>query len=392
MILDSLRGFALLGICLANFPEFGLWTFLSSEAHACMESAGVDRVVRFLLYLLVDAKFYGIFSILFGIGFSLILSHAAERGQRGVGLFYRRMLVLLCIGCCHLLFVWNGDILVLYALVGMLLPLLRRLSGHALLWMAGVCLVVPVLIDAWQEGTGVSLSAPVYDAWWQVAAANGITQDNFATWLRDSQSYPEMFSFLKQGAVERMYEFVDGHRLLKVLGLFLIGYQIGRSRLYARLEELGGALRKCCWWGLLTGLPTSVLYAMSATQGHPWGLTVHSLLYTVSALPMTLAYISGCCVLYLHRPRHWTFRLLASNGRMALSNYIGQSLVGIAIYYGIGLGLGTAMGLAQIELVALGVYGLQVLLSLLWMSRFRFGPLEWLWRMLTYGQRLPLKR
>ena len=122
MILDALRGFALLGIALANYPEFALWTFLSDEEQQAMPTAAVDSVVRYLQYLFVDGKFYTIFSLLFGVGFSLILS------RHPVSLFMRRMLILAAIGFCHLLFIWSGDILLLYAVGGMLLPLFMRLK------------------------------------------------------------------------------------------------------------------------------------------------------------------------------------------------------------------------------------------------------------------------
>jgi uncharacterized protein len=101
--LDALRGFALLGIALANFPEFSLWTFLDGEAQAAMPSGGIDHIVRWVQYFLIDGKFYTIFSVLFGIGFYIIISHAMERGANGFKIFYRRMLVLLCIGIAHLM-------------------------------------------------------------------------------------------------------------------------------------------------------------------------------------------------------------------------------------------------------------------------------------------------
>ena len=118
VILDALRGFALIGICLANYPEFSLYTFQPADVAAAMPSAGIDRIVRFLQYVFVDGKFYTLFSLLFGMGFSIIISHAAQRGPGGFKLFYRRMAVLLLIGFIHLMFIWSGDILMLYALMG----------------------------------------------------------------------------------------------------------------------------------------------------------------------------------------------------------------------------------------------------------------------------------
>lgn len=247
-----------------------------------MPTAEADKVVRFLQYFIVDAKFYSIFSILFGIGFSIILSHAEERGNSGIRLFYRRMLVLLGMALAHLLLIWSGDILSLYAVVGMMLPLPRRLNDKRLLALAGGCILMPVGLDGWQEWTGTDFAAPLEAAWWAKAHSYGITEENFATWLRDADGYVAVHQFLMQGAIERMWEFVGGHRLLKVLGLFLIGYGIGRNRLYARLEEMHKGIKRVFWIGLIVGIPTSILYAMSATGGHPWGLTVHSLLYAVS--------------------------------------------------------------------------------------------------------------
>ena len=122
VILDALRGLALMGIALANFPEFALWTFLSSEQQAAMPTAYIDEIVRFLQYLVVDGKFYSIFSILFGIGFSLIME------RHGLRLFVRRMLILVIIGFLHLMFIWSGDILLLYAVGGLLLTLMIGLA------------------------------------------------------------------------------------------------------------------------------------------------------------------------------------------------------------------------------------------------------------------------
>ena len=382
VILDALRGLALMGIALANFPEFGLWTFLSSKEQMAMPTASADEIVRFLQYLLVDGKFYTIFSLLFGIGFSLIL---ARHGRR---LFVRRMLILVGIGFLHLMFIWSGDILLLYAIGGLLLTLFVGLKDKGLMVMALSLILIPIGLDALTEFQGVDFAGPFYQQWWRVAEAQGIHEDNFASWLRDAHSYQEMFAFLLQGACERMWEFVEGHRLPKVVGLFILGYLVGKHRLYARLQDL--PLKRLFWPLLLLALPLSMLYAWSATNGHPWGRTVHSLLYAVSVIPMAVVYIIGVCLAYLRHPNAVAFRCLAAPGRMALTNYISQSLIGVLLFYGVGFGLGTSFGLIHIELTALTVFLLQIVLSLLWLRYFRFGPLEWLWRLLTYGRYFPI--
>ena len=380
VVLDALRGLALLGIALANFPEFGLWTFMSEEAQAQMPTAETDHIVRWCHYLLIDGKFYTIFSVLFGIGFALILS------RHNVALFERRMVFLLLIGIGHLIFIWSGDILSLYAIGGMLLPLFIKLSDKTLLTIAIGLILLPVLLDGYAQWQDIDFATPLYAAWWQQAESSGITEQNFASWLHDAHTYADVFEFLKQGAIERMWEFVGGHRLPKVLGLFMIGYCIGRNQLYARLNEFRPQIARFFQWALLIGLPTSCLYAWSAMYHHPWGLAVHSLLYAVSVIPLGFVYITGVCLwLPYFTPLRWA-------GRMALSCYIGQSLAGIFLYYGIGLGLGTQMGLIHICLTAIGVFFAEVIICRLWLRYFRFGPLEWFWRMLTYGQWMRLKK
>ena len=382
VILDALRGLALMGIALANFPEFALWTFLSSEQQAAMPTAYIDEIVRFLQYLVVDGKFYSIFSILFGIGFSLIME------RHGLRLFVRRMLILVIIGFLHLMFIWSGDILLLYAVGGLLLTLMIGLSDKSLFILALSLIMIPVGLDALIEFGGFDFPEPFYQAWWNKAEALGINEANFASWLRDANSYGQMFAFLVQGAYERLWEFVEGHRLPKVVGLFILGYLASKHRLYARLQDL--PLRKALYWSVSIGLPTSLLYAWSATSGHPWGLTVHSLLYAVSVIPLAIVFIIGICLLYLQSPKSVVFRWLAAPGRMALSCYISHSLIGVLLFYGLGFGLGTSLGLVYIELIALVVFFIQIIVCRIWLNYFRFGPLEWLWRMLTYGRYFPI--
>ena len=392
VILDALRGFALFGIALANYPEFSLYTFLNPTAAEAMPTYGEDSVTRFLLYWFVDGKFYTIFSLLFGMGFSIIMSNAMKRGADGFRVFYRRMGILTLVGFLHLMFIWSGDILMLYALLGFLLPLFRHLSGRALLTWAALLLCLPVAVDFVQEVAGISLSAQVvrWQQYW--CARYGITDDNFAYWLRDIQDYGGMFQFLIQGALVRLQEFIDGNRYFRVLGLFLLGYYLGRQKLYAQLAEHKAQLLRVFRYGLAVGLPLSFAYAWSGVHHHPWGLTAHSFLYLVGVFPLGFAYVAGLCLWYLRRPRWRVFSLLAAPGRVALTNYIGQSVVGVLLFYGIGLGWGASVGLVQTELIVLVVFLGQVVLSHAWLSAFRFGPLEWIWRMLTYGRYFPLRK
>lgn len=141
IILDALRGIALLGICLANFSEFSLYSFLDSDVHRAMPTAKVDILVQYLQYIFIDGKFYTIFSILFGIGFSIILSNAKQNNRNGIKIFYRRMSILFFIGLLHLIFLWAGDILALYAFAGFFLPLFIKISDRKLILLGNYILI-----------------------------------------------------------------------------------------------------------------------------------------------------------------------------------------------------------------------------------------------------------
>lgn len=391
IILDALRGFALLGICMANFPEFSLYTFLSPEAAASMSTAVQDKITRYLLYIFVDGKFYTLFSLLFGLGFSIIIRNAERKGVNGFRIFYRRMGMLMLFGLLHLMFIWSGDILLLYALLGMLLPFFRQMPDKKLLGWALFFLILPIGVDLMCEITRTNLALPFIRLQETYCAEYGINGTNFAYWLHDAEDYGTVFQFLVQGACVRMQEFIIGNRYFKVLGLFLVGFYIGRNRIYADLEGRKNLLVKVCRLGLIIGLPCSLLYAWSSMGGHPLSDTLHSLFYFISVYPLGFAYAAGLCLLYLRVKSLSIWKWLAALGRMALTNYIGQSVIGMFLFYGIGLGWGSTIGLLQTEVIVLAVFLFQMLFSRLWLSGFKFGPLEWIWRMLTYGKWLAIR-
>lgn len=394
VILDALRGLALFGICLANFPEFSLYTFQSPEVVSAMPTVGIDRVVRFLQHVFIDGKFYSLFSLLFGIGFSIIMAHSMEKGRNGTAVFYRRMGILALFGLLHLMFLWSGDILLLYALTGLLLPLFRKAPDGKLLAAASVLIFCPVLMDILKvlPGVRLDLAASVEGAVQYFNGRSGITEGNFSRWLVDGEHYSDVLKFTLSGAFIRVQELLESNRIFKVLALFLLGLYVGRKGMYANLKAHRGLMKKVCLYGFLAGLPLSFLYAAHALHLLGGGPVAGAFLYAVSVIPLSLAYATGFCLWFTRRREAPLFRTLAAPGRMALTNYIGQSVLGMVLFYGIGFRLGARMGLVQVELVAAGVFLFQILFSHVWLKFFLFGPLEWGWRMLTYGTWLPLFR
>lgn len=392
IILDVLRGIALFGICLANYQEFSLYSFLDKAVTEAMPTAGIDRIWKYFHYIFIDGKFYTLFSLLFGIGFSIILSNARMKNKSGLKIFYRRTIILLIIGLLHLIFLWAGDILILYAFLGLFLPLFRNQSDKKLLIFSVLLLLFPVAMDALTVAFNWNLAAPVIKATQYFHQKAGITDANFATWLVEKETYMDVLRFNLAGSFIRLQEFIDGNRYFKVLGLFLLGLYIGRNKLYAQLTGREALLRKVRFYGFLIGLPLSCFYAWHAMAGQPFGLVVHSAISALSVVPLSLAYIASISLWYCKNESRRIYPALAAPGRMALTNYIGQSVLGMIIFYGIGFALGATMGLVYVELIAVGVFLFQILFSRVWLRYFQFGPLEWIWRMLTYGKLLKITK
>ncbi len=146
-------------------------------------------------------------------------------------------------------------------------------------------MALPVLMELVQQVGNFDIAAPLEAAWWAKAHSYGINEDNFARWLVEADNYAAISQFLVQGAVERMWEFVDGDRLPKVLGLFVLGYCMGRNGLYAAVDKYHDLLKRyACWLGLWS-MPLSLLYAWESISGHPWGATMHALIYFLSVVP-----------------------------------------------------------------------------------------------------------
>jgi uncharacterized protein len=398
MILDILRGFAILGIFLNNSEIFSGYGFTNETYHKEFSTFTIDNVFAALQTIFVEGKFYSLFSLLFGIGFSIILIRNEQKGINPLKVFYRRLFILLLFGLGHLLLLWDGDILVLYALIGFILPLFRKCSDKTLLIWA-ICLILsPIFIDIirlllhWSPGDFLNKMAQQRDA------KNGIPpDDSFAFYLyKDGSGYSEIRKWLDGGLFYRYEYILDSNRIMKVLGIFLIGFYVGRKMIYARLEEYKPLLKKIRNWGFLIGLPISVVmcYFEADKKNVPtsWMGMPDTVTYALSVVPLSFAYASTIALLWLRKKEGSRLNILAPVGRMALTNYLSQTIFAILIFYNIGFGVGTKTGYTYVVLIVLAVYAFQVLYSNIWFRYFQYGPMEWIWRQLTYGKRLKFRR
>jgi len=356
-----------------------------------MATAAVDRWLAYFHFAFISGKFYSLFSLLFGIGFSIFLLKGKNSNVNPLPVFYRRLFILLLIGLGHALLLWDGDILVLYALLGMLLPLFRNCSDKTLLWLWVILILSPLLFDTIKVLTEGKFdpSAPLRAKAMAVDREISINEQDLHQWLIVNNEYGDLLKWNQSGFFWRWEMLVGSNRLPKVFGMFLLGLYVGRTLIYAKLENNIALFRRVRKWCFIIGLPASVAYAWFEMNGRRLpsaGGLLLTLSYAISIVPMCLAYTTSLCLLWM-KPA-WKKRLvrIAPAGRMALTNYLVQSIIGILLFYGIGLGQGAKLGPTFFMPIAIGVYGLQLVYSSLWLKRFRFGPMEWLWRRLTYGK------
>ncbi len=389
-VLDALRGFALLGILLANIQYFAGWSFLKADGRAELAGAAVTQVEGFLFLLLIDGKFYTVFSLLFGIGFALQLQRLQRRSPQALTIYMRRLLALLLIGVVHLCLIWDGDILTLYAITGLLLLLLRNCSDRGLLFGAGLLILLPIL--GWPAVRVLGLD-PIFgvktlaNQLW-VTRTQGSELSPVA-WLAQPD-WASLWIWLQTGPVFRVAHLLDSWRLPKVLGVMMLGLWAGR-RLGSGLLEDRQLLGRIAVGGLVLGLPANAIYAALGGLHHDAmgpGIAAQAA-YALGVVPLGLAYVT--LFVLASRGAGSPLRLLVPPGRMALSNYLGQSMICITLFYGVGFGLVGEFGPPGLYAVALAIFAAQALLSTLWLQRFEQGPMEALWRWMTYGGGAPAR-
>jgi uncharacterized protein len=392
-VLDVIRGFAVFGILLMNIVPFSGAMMFSVDDQGSLPGARFDRAAAYFLELAAHAKFYSLFSLLFGVGFAIFLDRAAARGVDAARLFRRRLTGLLIIGLAHTTFIWFGDILSVYAVLGFFLLPFRRASNRRLLvWGTAAC-AAPIAI---------------YGAALAIAAAAGVTAEapssgeGLPPILMDAirafagGSYLDILKgnlvFTGAGWVRRILTLF----VLRMFGMFLFGVWAHRTGIFRDPGQHAVLLKRICLWGLILGLPAS---AWAASMGDPGVQLVPdprgflwTILLCIGSTGLCFFYASALTLLFQNPAWRDALLVLAPVGSMALSNYLFQSVIAIAIFYGIGLGFYSRVSTVVALLVACGIFAVQILASRLWTSIAIYGPAEWIWRQFTYRRRFPLLR
>ncbi len=393
-LLDALRGFALFGILFANIQGFGGWFDIAPADKAVI--AGAQIYDSFMLFV-IDGRFYTIFSFLFGLGFALQLSRLQKNDHSTAHTLYlRRLTVLAMIGLIHNFVFWFGDILTLYAALGFVLFWLRHISDKMVLILASVFMFIPIpgYLLFWYAGIDPDLG--LYEVASSLVGGDGSLGPLFSAFGQNVQT-TDLATFFRLNlelATARYGYYFDTWRIPKVLSIMLFGMWAGRQLVQGKLLENTQLLKNVMRWGFGIGLPGSLLYTylsgLNSFQPHSieglWSVVA----YTLAVFPIGFAYAALFAVLW--RRSSIILQIFAAPGRMALTNYLLQTLLCIVIFYGVGFNLGSAGAPSSYVFIAIILFAFQVLLSNAWLKKHQYGPLEWVWRSLTYGRKVELRR
>ena len=388
-VIDILRGLALFGILAANMRAFNA-PFEVYGNIAKLFPGMADQVAQGMIDALISGKAMTLFSFLFGLGFAVQMSRAEERG-RSVSFYPRRLWILLGIGLIHAWLIWVGDILVCYALTGFLLFLFRKRAQKTIAIWAIVLTALPiVVILALTVAKHFSLKIP----------SGG--PDDPAQQAREIQLSIQIFgdgSYWAM-AVRRFHGWLDLNKILPLeillftLPRFLIGLWVWRSGLLRDPGRHMGIVKTVMLWGLVIGLfGTGVQLAMGNLDDlrfGSWQFATAMIALAIAPLSLAAFYAGG--VLVLAQIPRWRNRLapFGAVGRMALTNYLTQSLFFVWFFrlthtFG---SVGPALGFVPTVIF----FALQIWFSVWWLRRYQFGPVEWVWRSLTYGVAQPMRR
>lgn len=377
-VVDALRGFALLAIVLLhNLEHYNLFLPLEFESPEWLLT--VDRWVWDTIFFLFAGKAYATFSLLFGFSFYIQFHNAEKRGTDFRARFAWRLCLLFLFAQLHALF-YNGDILLLYSVVGFALIPVSKLKNKTVFWIALVLLLQPyewgrtiyaMINPDYVPATGAFI--PFFERA-QEATAHG----SFFEVLRSNISDGQLYSNLWQ---------VENGRLFQTAALFMFGMLLGRKKCFIKSEASLRFWKNSLKWAIVAYIPLHCLRTfgpgMITNQAVmvPFGIAVPS--YDNFAFMIIL--VSTFTLLWFKKEQGYGWQnLLIPYGRMSLTNYISQSIIGVCIYYGFGLSMYKYTGATACLLIALVIFTVQLVFSRWWLSRHKQGPLEFLWRKGTW--------
>lgn len=383
--IDIIRGIAILGILLVNMAHFSypdLYLHLIGPDNFFVNSWGaLDQFTNQLLHTFIQMKFITMFSFLFGFGMIIMMERSKLKGQKFVPLYARRLLALLLFGVIHAFFIWDGDILTEYALLGFVLLLFRNCQPKTLLVWTIICYSLFAL------PVGLVSTIPFEESTEMIELNKEIAIESEQNAKQALHTYSEgtFIDVAKQRIHDRMfYMSLNGMASLNPIlyfyinipyfSMFLLGAYFAKRKLLHQPSKHKSTLKKIWIISLLIGLPTNILY----------GFTNNESFLLIGAPFLMLFYIISTIFLMKYPWGRKVITPFSAVGRTAFTNYILQSIIATTIFYSYGFALYGKVNPFLGLLITLAIFSLQLIISNVWLQFFKYGPLEWVWRTITY--------
>jgi len=392
-IIDALRGFALAGICICHMVEQYIGAGAPS-IHADVVVSGLpDQIIEGFIGIFLRGKFIALFSFLFGLSFFIQMDNGAKKGKGFGSRFLWRLFLLLIIGYIHSLF-YRGDILTIYALLGIALIPFYKLNTR---WVLGISALLFLGVGRYMVFYLTGSEHLFLDV--DPVDMESAHVMNYYETIKNGSLWDVFKSNSLEGHLDKMnFQYGIFGRGYFTFAFFLVGLYVGRSGFFSNFRDKRAFTKKVLIYSLiLFVIAIAIIAGAFLSMGkdftmNSWPAMVGLAGYDLINLAMTLFYIALFVMLFRKaKTEKWLLKL-APFGRMALTNYVTQSLIGTLIFYGWGFGF---LGIVQSRytfLLAMLIIMLQIIISKWWLNRFRYGPLEWLWRSLTFFKWFPMNR
>ncbi|QZT37194.1 DUF418 domain-containing protein [Halosquirtibacter xylanolyticus] len=388
IFLDVLRGFALVGIIYANSLSWSGIKFMPFTEIEALGNLETDKVLYQLLKFFVDTKFYTLFSLLFGVGF--YMQYARSKSKNDFNRMYlRRLAVLFLIGIIHAL-IWSGDILTLYALMGMVLWSLRELSSKQVFRLSILLYFFPLILDIIYMYTFASdmpslpnTALKVYPDMPPEMIVDGFRSTHFL----------KVFGTNFHNLVWRWFDFIPSGRPFKVIGLFLMGSYLFQKEFITQTSKQFRYMLPLFICGISFTAIAINLNGSVSSFSKEWSNIVYKFTHEIGQLTLGISYISILSWVVDKYPTFPLFTMLKNYGRQSMSSYIGHTVFGILIFYPIiAFGYFGQWSLENVFIAMTGVVIFQFIFCTIWFHFFSFGPIEWIWKCATYGKWYTIKK
>lgn len=372
-LLDILRGFAISGLIFTNILALGGYWDAPTHVQLYFAQGPINQLCLFINDVFIRYKFYTLFSFLFGIGFSILFMRAQHDAQKNfVYSYLLRLFVLFMIGWVHALFFLDGDILRIYAIAGLVMLCFRNLSNQKVLLCSLVALCIPVVMGLWESLDVYYFNPAVF---FPYSHEEAIASFQYGPW-RDfiSSNYDRTLNYLADNLTSR--------RFFKIVGLFLLGFYVGRKQFFHHLEDYMPTIQRILPWAWGFSLTTNIIYGLYSHLLNP---VEKELLYIISVYPMAFTYVITAAYLCAHPINEKRAAPLAMMGRMSLSNFLLESILAGFFMLWYGLGLAVRLHVSEYYWIAFMIVSILFIFSHYYLKYFNCGPLEYLMRKVSFS-------